>query len=39
MRLTTKTAVLSWAAVRDAGGIRNYRIKIGARTLFVTNPP
>jgi len=38
VRLTTKTAVLSWAAVRDPGGIRNYRIRIGARTLFVTKP-
>ena len=38
VRLTTKTAVLSWSAVRDPGGLRNYRIKIGARTLFVTKP-
>jgi hypothetical protein len=38
VRLTTKTALLSWAAVRDPGGIRNYRIKVGARTLFVTKP-
>lgn len=38
VRRTTKTAVLSWAAVRDPGGLRNYRIKIGARTLFVTKP-
>jgi hypothetical protein len=38
VRRTTKTAVLSWAAVRDPGGLRNYRIKIGARTLFVSKP-
>ena len=38
VRRTTKTDVLSWAAVRDPGGLRNYRIKIGARTLFVTKP-
>jgi hypothetical protein len=38
VRRTAKTAVLSWAAVRDPGGIRNYRIRIGTRTLFVTKP-
>ena len=38
VRRTTKTAVLSWTAVRDPGGVRNYRIKIGARTLFVAKP-
>ena len=38
VRRTTKTDVLSWAAVRDPGGLRNYRIKIGARTLVVTKP-
>jgi hypothetical protein len=38
VRRTTKTVVLSWHAVRDPGGLRNYRVKIGARTLFVTKP-
>ena len=38
VRRTAKTAVLSWAAVRDPGGLRNYRIKIGARTVFVAKP-
>jgi hypothetical protein len=38
IRRTAKTSVLSWPAVRDPGGLRNYRIKIGARTLFVTKP-
>jgi hypothetical protein len=38
VRRTAKTAVLSWAAVRDPGGIRNYRIRIGTRALFVTKP-
>ena len=38
IRRTPKTAVLSWPAVRDPGGLRNYRIKIGARTLFVPKP-
>jgi hypothetical protein len=38
IRRTTKTVVLSWSAVRDPGGIRGYRIKIGARTLSVTKP-
>ena len=38
IRKTTKTVVVSWPAVRDAGGLRNYRIKIGARTFFVAKP-
>jgi hypothetical protein len=38
VRRTAKTAVLSWPAVRDPGGLRNYRIKIGPRTLFVARP-
>ena len=38
IRRTAKTSVLSWPAVRDPGGLRNYRIKIGTRTLFVTKP-
>jgi hypothetical protein len=38
VRRTTRTVVLSWPAVRDPGGIRGYRIKIGTRTLSVTKP-
>ena len=38
VRRTTRTVVLSWPAVRDPGGIRGYRVRIGARTLSVTKP-
>ncbi len=38
IRRTPKTVVISWPAVRDPGGLRNYRIKIGARTFFVAKP-
>ena len=38
VRRTTKKVVLSWPAVRDPGGLKGYRIKIGARTLSVTKP-
>ncbi len=38
VRRTAKTVVLSWPGVRDPGGIRGYRVKIGARTLTVTKP-
>ena len=38
VRRTTKTLVLSWPAVRDPGGLRGYRVTIGARTLAVTKP-
>jgi hypothetical protein len=38
IRRTAKTVVLSWAAVRDPGGLKSYRIKIGARTLSVAKP-
>lgn len=38
VRRTAKTSVLSWPAVRDPGGLRNYRVKIGARALFVAKP-
>ena len=35
----TKAKVsLTWPAVRDAGGIRGYRVRIGARTVTVTRP-
>lgn len=32
------TVVLSWPVVRDAGGLRGYRVKLGARTVVVTKP-
>ena len=38
VRRTTKTVVLSWPVVRDPGGLKGYRIKIGARTFSVTKP-
>ena len=38
VRRTAKTSILSWPAVRDPGGLRNYRVRIGTRTLFVTKP-
>jgi len=38
IRRTAKTSVISWPAVRDSGGLRNYRVKIGTRTFFVTKP-
>jgi len=38
IRRTDRTVVLSWPAVRDPGGIRGYRVRIGARTLSVTKP-
>ncbi len=33
-----KLAVLTWPAARDAGGLRSYRVRIGARTLSVRKP-
>jgi hypothetical protein len=33
-----KVAVLTWPAARDAGGLRAYRVRIGARTLNVRKP-
>ena len=38
IRKTTKTVVVSWPAVRDPGGLRNYRIKIGAGRSSSRNP-
>jgi hypothetical protein len=38
VRRTPKTVVLSWPAVRDPGGLRGYRVKLGARTLTVKKP-
>ncbi|NUT55736.1 MAG: hypothetical protein HOQ03_07110 [Thermoleophilia bacterium] len=36
-RLAT-AIVVSWPAVRDGGGLRGYRVKIGARTVVVRKP-
>jgi len=39
IKRTPKVAVLSWAAARDAGGLREYRVKVGSsRTLAVRRP-
>ena len=35
---TPTVAVLTWPAARDAGGLRAYRVRIGARTLNVRKP-
>lgn len=38
VRRTARTATLSWASVRDAGGVRSYRVRIGTRTVTVRKP-
>jgi hypothetical protein len=38
VRRAATVVVLSWPAVRDPGGVRAYRVKIGARTLSVKRP-
>ncbi|HUQ23450.1 MAG TPA: hypothetical protein VM049_10610, partial [Gaiellaceae bacterium] len=38
IRRTEKTVLLAWPAVRDPGGVRSYRVTIGARTLAVAKP-
>ena len=38
IRRTKRAAVLSWRGVRDAGGLRGYRVRVGTRTLNVTKP-
>lgn len=38
IRQTRSTSTLTWAAVRDPGGLRSYRIRIGSRTLNVRKP-
>jgi hypothetical protein len=35
---TKKTSTLRWPPVRDAGGIREYRVRIGARIVIVRRP-
>ena len=38
IRRTPKLAVVSWTGVRDGGGLRGYRVRIGARTVIVRKP-
>jgi hypothetical protein len=38
IRRTRTTATVTWPAVRDAGGIRSYRVRIGSRTVIVRKP-
>lgn len=38
VRRTARTVALSWPAVRDPGGVRHYRVTVGARTLTVARP-
>jgi hypothetical protein len=38
VRRAARSVVLSWPAVRDRGGLRGYRIRLGTRTLTVKRP-
>jgi hypothetical protein len=38
VRRAAKTVRLFWPAVRDGGGVRGYRVKLGTRILTVTRP-
>ena len=38
VRRTATAVVLSWPAVRDAGGIRSYRVRSAGRTFLVRKP-
>lgn len=38
VRRTKATSTLTWPAVRDAGGIASYRVRIGTRTVVVRRP-
>ena len=38
IRLTKRAAAVSWRDVRDAGGLRGYRIRLGSRTIIVKRP-
>jgi hypothetical protein len=38
VRRTSKSIVLTWPAVRDGGGLRGYRARIGTRTIPLTKP-
>jgi hypothetical protein len=38
VKRTKRTSTLTWPAVRDAGGIASYRIRIGTRSVIVRRP-
>jgi hypothetical protein len=38
IRRTRTTSRVSWPTVRDAGGLRHYRVRIGTRTVLVGKP-
>ena len=38
IRRTKAATTVTWPAVRDAGGVRGYRIRIGTRTVTVAKP-
>lgn len=38
IRRMVQNVSLTWPPVRDAGGIRNYRVRVGARTITVRRP-
>jgi hypothetical protein len=38
IRRTKATSRVTWPTVRDAGGIRSYRVRIGSRTVIVRKP-
>ena len=38
VRRAGKSVVLSWPAVRDGGGLRGYRARVGKRTISFTKP-
>jgi hypothetical protein len=38
VRKSARSVLLTWAAVRDQGGVRHYRVRVGPRTLTVTRP-
>jgi hypothetical protein len=38
IKRAAKSVSLSWPAVRDAGGVGSYRVRIGARTVVVRRP-
>lgn len=38
VRRTGATVRISWQAVRDAGGLRGYRVRVGSRSLVVRKP-
>ena len=38
IRRTNTTATLTWPQVRDAGGVKSYRVLVGSRTVTVRKP-